>query len=172
MVVKSETGSYPGFSERFNQLLDQADYPPLNRGRSRLLAETFAVSRSGARKWIRSDTPPRPEKLRAIIIALYEKTGLNSLRNAAQVISWLQYGDEVKSAESSGQGVFVTDHIMLSNIYLTVREIAKESRVNLEALPPAKLDRLYETIIEKTLEQDSAEPDRKFIKALLDLVKN
>lgn len=172
MVVKSVKTGYQGFSERFNQLLDQAGYPPLEYGRARHLGDKFSVSKSGARKWIREDTPPRPDKLRVIIEELYEMTGLNSLRNTAKVIAWLQYGEELGAAlETESQGVFAADHILLSNVYLAVHNAAKVKHMDLESLPQAKLDRLYGAVIKQTIESNSSEPDSHLIKTLLELAK-
>ena len=170
MTATTTSRHYPGFSRRFNELLDKAEYPPLDYGRARALADEFGVSKSGARKWIRENTPPRAAMLRLITEKLYKKTRLNSLRNTSKAIAWMQYGDEIEGSPSE-QNILQADHIMLSNIYVAVHICARSMEFDLESLPRKTLDRLYNTVIEQTLKQDSAEPDKKLIESLLVLAR-
>ncbi len=164
-----ETG-YAGFSERLNHLLDEANYPPLDYGRARYLAEKFAVSKSGARKWIREDVPPRPATLRSLVETLYEQTHMTLLRNTSKAIAWLQYGDEVKSS-GADKIIAQADHVLLSRIYIAVHQCARKLKIDLESLPHTTLDRLYDTIINQALKQGSDEPDMALIKSILQLTQ-
>ncbi|MDH4230273.1 MAG: S24 family peptidase [Nitrospirota bacterium] len=46
------------FSDRLNQLLDEAGWPPKGRGRQIKLAKVFGVSQKGARKWLEGEGFP------------------------------------------------------------------------------------------------------------------
>jgi len=78
---------YPGFSERLNQLLDWANFPPFDNGRAKYLGERFGCSKSGARKWIREDTPPRPDTLHNIAAVLKEEIGY--AHDVSKLIAWI-----------------------------------------------------------------------------------
>lgn len=168
--VSVDDGNYPGFSERLNGLLDKANYPPLDYGRARYLAEEFGVSKSGARKWIREDVPPRPATLRAMVEKLYQQNHMALLRNTSKAIAWLQYGDEVKSSNAD-KLITQADHVLLSRIYIAVHQCARKLKIDLETLPHATLDRLYDTIINQTLKQGSDEPDEALIASILQLAQ-
>ncbi len=64
---KSLGGFRPGFSERFNYLLDLADYPSINKGRITQLAVDEKMSRTGVRKWLVENNPPKGPKLGALL---------------------------------------------------------------------------------------------------------
>lgn len=167
MAVQTKKVTLAGFSKRLNELLDKAEYPPLEYGRARYLANQFGVSKSGARKWIREDTPPRHAMLRRIVETLYERTQFDTLANSANVISWLQFGDEIITTSNNEIVNFSQNHLMMSNIYIAVHSAARKLKVDLEALSASKLDKLYSSVIQDTIDQALTQPDTKLITKLL-----
>lgn len=170
-TATAKNTSYRGFSGRLNELLDAADYPPLDYGRAKALADEYGVSKSGARKWIREDSPPRPQQLQTIVKALYKKTGLIKLSNTNKAIAWLQYGDEV-GEPASNPILLQANHILLSNVYLNVHRCARELGIDIEALPQPALDKIYDTVITQTIKQSTETPDPSLIKNLLEIIND
>ncbi len=152
-------------------LLDDAKYPHLDYGRAGHLAKQFGVSKSGARKWIREDQPPRPQTLQTIIETIYKKTKSNTLRNTSKVIAWLQYGDAINGG-GTDELLMQADHLLLGHIYLEVHKQARRLGIDLESLPKKVLDHVYNTVITQTLKQDLSKPDKALIVSLLEIVKS
>lgn len=167
MAVQTKKVTLAGFSKRLNELLNEAEYPPLEYGRARYLANQFGVSKSGARKWIREDTPPRHAMLRRIVEALYERTKIKKLAKTANVISWLQFGDEIVTTQDNEIVDSPQNHLLMSNIYIAVHNAARKLKVDLESLSANKLDKLYSSVINDTVEQDQNQPDAQLIEKLL-----
>ncbi|MBR8435237.1 helix-turn-helix transcriptional regulator [Burkholderia cenocepacia] len=54
------------FSERLNKVLDACDTPPKGAGRQKTVAERWAVSQKGARKWLEGEAIPESTRLIAM----------------------------------------------------------------------------------------------------------
>ena len=86
---------YPGFSERFNLLIDLTDLhiPPLKGGRLTHLCELFELSRPVPGEWLMKDKPPKASMLRKIVSFLLAH--LDGEPNVYRVEAWLKYGDAI-----------------------------------------------------------------------------
>ena len=167
-IVQGDLGKeprYPGFSERFNQILDWAELPPLSNGRAKSLGERFGCSKSGARKWLRLDIIPRPETFRKIVAELKEDIGY--AHNESKLIAWLTYGNEADNpfVDNSLVGV---DHLVLSAVYIAVHNQAVALNIDLMLFPKDKLDRIYNTLIKQSIKTNPpSKPDLALIGNLL-----
>lgn len=156
-----------GFSERLNRLLDDADYKPAERGRARQLAEMHGVSKSGARKWITLDTPPRINKLREVVSTAIG--GIERPLNESKVCAWLLHGEEANNPFSTGETLAESglDHIQLSKVYLAVAQVAKDQSIQLESLENDKLDHIYQPLFSQLQRNPEADLDTSLIKHML-----
>jgi len=84
---------FPGFSERFNILLDLSDLEiPKSRGKAAYVAELFETSQMAPADWLKKDKPPKPATLRKIVIFLLNH--IDKVYSSLKVEAWLKYGDE------------------------------------------------------------------------------
>ncbi len=145
------SNQFPGFSDRFNLFLDKANFASLEYGRARALAERFEGSKSGARKWIREDTPPR--HLRDIVESICEDLPGNYDRE--RLLAWLYHGDAAENpfepakrrAKQVASPAPEIDHTLLSAVYIKVHEHAKELGINLQKMNAETLDMIYQPLI-------------------------
>lgn len=83
---------YPGFSERFNDLLDQVDFPRLGNGRRKELSSAVGVALRTPAAWLLDDQIPSALIFRRIskAFALALKTNVSP----EHIEVWLMYGHE------------------------------------------------------------------------------
>lgn len=62
-----KTATLAAFSKRFNKLLDDRGFSPLEFGRSPEVARRYRVSTNAAKKWLTGDSWPSPDKLAEIV---------------------------------------------------------------------------------------------------------
>lgn len=80
------------FAKRLNRLLDEAAFPPKNKGRQVDLAKLLGVSQNAAHKWLDGQSIPRQATLQQIAGSF----GCSS--------QWLRYGENGVSEESAEYG--------------------------------------------------------------------
>lgn len=89
---------FPGFSERFNKLIDMCDLdiPRLDDGRQAYIGNLFEASKPAAGDWLKKDCPPKPTTLRTIVISLLKhlKPEHQGDHHPLKVEAWMKYGDE------------------------------------------------------------------------------
>lgn len=94
--TEKDSKKVPGFSVRFNQLLDMAGFPSAEKkrsGRYTTAADRFGVKATTIRCWCLQDTPPRQftDLIKVVRIMLEDTPGTN---NPESVAAWLLSGNE------------------------------------------------------------------------------
>jgi hypothetical protein len=161
----------PGFSDRFNQLLDKAAFPAMGVGRAKALSDQFGGSKSGAQNWVGKDMPPKRDTLREVVEQI-----LNDMQapyDVMKVIAWLEYGEAVYNPFddtiplTSGSIPVASNHAILSKVYVAVHRIAKEMKFDIYAMEDDTIDYIYNAVLRKALDSNTTEPDEYLIKTLL-----
>lgn len=87
---------YPGFSERLNYLMDQAEGIEIpdkdGRGRPTFLHKVTGSSRPATSDWVLHNKPPRDKTLRSLVVFFLHH--ISGDHNPVRVESWLRYGDQ------------------------------------------------------------------------------
>lgn len=162
-----------GFSSRYNELLDLAGFPEV--GRLTKVARYFGVSVSGVRRWCKLDKPPR---IRALVTNVESVISLSSTKLDSQtIVNWLLYGEDTpipsgevstgaakqrstRSAQSA-QVNALNDHMVMSQIYMTLNAEAKKLKIDLygkQTLPNDVLDSIIHRLAEY-VEKNEIAPD-------------
>lgn len=90
--VAEVESSVPNFSDRFNQLLDLAGFPPRGDGRIFSGADSLKVKRNTFRGWAVQDKPPRSyAELARVVTELLQRAGRPDIP-CGLVIGWLYQG--------------------------------------------------------------------------------
>jgi|GEM_PF-6723649 len=163
---KKEPGSCPGFSKRFNQLLDLAGYPSFNQGRLTVLAEDLNMSMAGARKWIVEDTPPRGSKL-VDVCEMLAKEKLSKRYNPRRIACWLEYGEDIVPNPFSNPKSIEKDHAIMGNIYVLVHNKAKKLKIDIYTMDSQLIDEIYKELMEDVMANKLKEPSKALISSLL-----
>ena len=170
-MITTTTKQEETFSDRFNFLLDKAGFPPIGTGRARALAMRFDVSKSGAQNWIGRNFPPKRDTLQTIVNELL--ADFEEHYDPEKVIAWLEHGNVVnnpfKRTQAPQHPNLVANHVLLSRIYVTVHTIAKTKGLDIYSLDDDVMDHIYDSVIQKAIENDQNEPDKFLINSLLEL---
>lgn len=83
---------YPGFSDRFWQLLTMAGLNEKDRRNISKFSEDFQVGKGSAHEWLTKDKPPKDSKLDALVTFLLSKLDRKHTANVRRVCAWLKYG--------------------------------------------------------------------------------
>jgi len=172
--VKEKVGMVPGFSQRFQELLDRAGFPPMGDGRINLGAEVFGVSKSGFRGWCQFDTPPRVfSELRRVVEILLDRADRRDVLPEA-VMGWLYVGELRGNPFTKSIG----SDALAQEIYVSVRIVANKKGIDFNGLANHTQDMLLvgaskfaEKLIEKgaSLKQISNNAElENFIDSLMD----
>ena len=113
-----------GFSQRFSELLDRANFP--KKGRSLRGAERFGVSSSAFHQWLTADQPPRNydslvEYVQTILLDIIGE------HDPHAVACWLLGGAAVPHPFEEGD----IDFILKADIYLMVNTQASERGIQI-----------------------------------------
>lgn len=161
----------PGFSDRFNLLLDKAAFPTMGAGRAKALASRFGSSKSGAQNWVGKDMPPKRDTLHEVVEQILGD--LEASYDTIKVIAWLEYGDAVPNPFddtiplTSGSIPVASNHAILSKVYVAVHRIAKEMDIDIYAMEEDTVDYIYNSVMRKALDGNAFEPDEYLIGTLL-----
>jgi len=138
-VSKTEkSGTVPGFSRRFQLMLDYAGFPPMGDGRINLGAEIFQVSKSGFRGWCQFDTPPRVfAELRRVVRLLLARADRDDVLPEA-AIGWLYVGE----LRGDPFNHTVINDSLSQETYVSVRIVANKLRVDFNGLNAKTQDML------------------------------
>lgn len=127
-VNSDPTDQVPGFSARFIQLLDTAEFP--KKGRYSVGAEQFDVSVNTFRSWCLRDKPPRKYGvLHYVVEQLLSK--LPESYSPSGVVGWLYAGDAVPNPFQDQH----TDYVLLGELYMLVQRLADDKGIDLEQIP-------------------------------------
>lgn len=128
LVNNDPTDEVPGFSVRFTQLLDIAEFP--KKGRYSVGAEQFKVSVNTFRSWCLRDKPPRKYGvLHYVVEQLLSK--LAESYSPSGVVGWLYAGDAVPNPFQDQD----TDYVLLGELYMLVQRLADEKGIDLKQIP-------------------------------------
>lgn len=172
--TKEKVGMVPGFSQRFQELLDRAGFPPMGDGRINLGADVFGVSKSGFRGWCQFDTPPRVfSELRRVVEILLDRADRKDVLPEA-VMGWLYVGELRGNPFTKNIG----NDALAQEIYVSVRIVANKKGIDFNSLANHTQDMLLvgaskfaEKLIEKgaSLKQISNNAELEhFIESLMD----
>jgi len=119
-----------GFSDRFNQLLDMADFPKQNEGRYTEGAKRFGhKSHLTFRSWCTENKKPRTyEILLEVVISLL--SDIQADYDPHSIIAWLYGGDAVKNPFNNTD----TDFSLKLDIFLLVTELSDKEKTELTKL--------------------------------------
>lgn len=153
-----------GFSARLNLVLDDASYPPMERGRVKVLASDMDLSQMSISKWLNKDVVPHGGNLNTLAKILLKKLGC--FASVESMERWLVEGDEAFNPLilSSHKGI---DYTLFSHVFQTVDKVAQELGIRLEDLPQDKLDLLYATMIRQAARDRERGLDLDLIKDFL-----
>lgn len=127
-----KVGMVPGFSLRFQELLDRAGFPPMGDGRINLGAEVFAVSKSGFRGWCQFDTPPRVfNELRRVVQLLLMRADRTDVLPET-VIGWLYVGE----LRGNPFNRTMTNDSLNQETYVSVRIVANKMGIDFNNINP------------------------------------
>ncbi len=86
---------FPGFSERFNFLIDltDLDVPKLYNGRQAYISSLLQVSKMAPGDWLKKDKLPKASTLRKLLT--YFLRHIEGSYSVYQIEAWLKYGNEV-----------------------------------------------------------------------------
>ncbi len=171
---KEKVGMVPGFSQRFQELLDRGGFPPMGDGRINMGADVFQVSKSGFRGWCQFDTPPRVfNELRRVVEILLDRADRKDILTEA-VMGWLYVGELRGNPFTKS----LSNDALTQEIYVSVRIVANKKSIDFNSLPNQTQDMLLigagkfaEKLIEKgaALQQLSTNTElENFIDSLLD----
>jgi len=172
-MIKSTGRKLDSFSKRFNYLLDQAGFPPVGEGRAKALADRFGGSKSGAQNWIGKDLPPKRDSLRLIVTTLLSELDANY--DASQVVVWLENDNVVDDPFSGNDTIDInklpieSKHSLLSKVYISVHNIAKQEGIDIYTLADHVMDHVYNSVIQQAVESGKTDPDPYLITSLLQL---
>lgn len=171
---KEKVGMVPGFSQRFQELLDRGGFPPMGDGRINLGAEVFGISKSGFRGWCQFDTPPRVfSELRRVVEILLDRADRKDVL-AEAVMGWLYVGELRGNPFTKRIG----NDALAQEIYVYVRIVANKKGIDFNNLSNQTQDMLLigagkfaEKLIERgaNLTQIATNPElEQFIDSLMD----
>jgi len=172
-MIKSTGRKLNSFSKRFNYLLDLAGYPPVGAGRAKALADRFGASKSGAQNWLGKDLPPKRDSLRLIVTTLLSE--IDAAYDASQVVVWLENGNVVECPFEPKRAIDInklpieSKHNLLSKVYISVHNIAKQENIDIYTLEDHVMDHVYNSVIQQAVECGKADPDPYLITSLLQL---
>lgn len=171
------TDRYPGFSARYNEILNLTGlFPPLDDGRLTAIARFFGSSKPGAMNWLSKDKPPTPKPFRKQINMLLEH--IEGDYDVRRIEAWLLHGDVVPNPFMRKK-YSESDHLIAACMYGAVAEVAKQ-RQNFDfyALPKEQVDRLYDKLLDHFTRNclvnrdDLSNADWEIISAQLTLASN
>ena len=127
---KSKTEApVPGFSERFNYLLDKADFPPPQLGRYTSGKEVFGVGITTFRQWCTADKSPRNfNDLRGIVEILITRSKADT--TASATIGWLLAGEGACPLDAQEEQLSAESY----EVYDIIADIAQSRCINFRKL--------------------------------------
>lgn len=152
--------SSPGFSGRFNLLLDRANFKQ-GRGRTTEVAAFFEVGRPTAHRWIYQDYCPR--KLVDVVLKLLKSKKLTGLYKQDQLIVWLEKGVNDPLKQKSGKKTH-QEVTFESRVYLTIIEEARKFGVNLHTLEESVQVGLFKSIFDELHKRNLIKIDQEELK--------
>lgn len=115
-----------GFSDRFNALLDRADFPKQNRVAAG--AKRFAVVHNTFKSWCTQDKIPNTHSnLVGIVESLLKD--MPGRHNTKTVVAWLLAGDAVPNPFADD-----TDALLLVELYFQISDVAKSEGIEFDKL--------------------------------------
>lgn len=162
--TKKSKAQAVGFSARLNLVLDDAGYPPMERGRVTRLADDMRLSKMTISKWLGRDVIPHGGNLNALAKILLKKLGC--FASVESMERWLVDGDEAFNplVLFSHKGI---DYTLFSQVFQSVDKVARDVGVRLEDVPQEKLDLLYATMIRQAARDRESALDMNLIKDFL-----
>lgn len=166
MVESIQQKTTPGFSARFNELLDRAGAP--KKGRENYISTSVKkCSTASSHKWLKKDIVPR--ELEEIVIILI--SGMSGTPRLKSVMDWLLNGTE----EANPFGIKsyqAINHILLSAIYGAVHNTARAQGIDIEKVSTAELTSIYDNILRVCFRYKQETPDEKLIHILIEPYNN
>lgn len=142
-AVKLAGKKIDGFSERFVELLDRANFP--QKGRYSRGAEKFGVRVNSFADWCQKDDAPHYNMLVEIVKILLDD--LPGAYEPTQIVSWLQSGDTTNIHPFKEYDI---DYSVVGDIYLMLTGLAAAKDVNLDADKANEITRkTYEYIVDQ-----------------------
>lgn len=139
---------FPGFSERYNRLLDLTEqFPPIEYGRKSAIAKYFDASKNAAADWLDKNRPPIEKTLRHHITVLANL--IPGRFDIMHIEAWLRYGSEIVDDPFIGFERTSIDHILMAMVYEYVDKTSLELKIDLESLSRSAADKLYQTVYDR-----------------------
>ena len=128
-VERQDPNVVDGFSERFNHLLDRANFPRQNR--VAYGARRFDVAHNTFKNWCEKDKIPGRH---ALLLQIVEEllSDVAGQHNSRAVVGWLVAGDAVPNPIERDD-----DAIWLVELYFAISDLSKKEGLNFEELPRA-----------------------------------
>ena len=157
----------PGFSDRFTQLLDLANFE--QKARYTVGAERFDVAVNTFRKWCIDDRPPRKYgMLHKVVTELLSDAGGDY--NPESIVGWLYAGDAVPNPFERK----AVDYVLLGELYLLFQQQAQFKSVDFNAIPESSrqtaMDRAMSYLEANAIGQDASLDSYKDDETLLSLI--
>lgn len=127
----------PGFSRKFQELLDLAGFPPMGEGRINIAEKQLNVHKSTVRLWCQNDTPPRTwAELSRVVKMLLEMAGRLDVQSDA-VIGWLYQGNTPGTPFVAEEG---TVDPLSMELYVIIRILSDKKSIDFNALSKKSQD--------------------------------
>lgn len=144
-MTHKDTSRTAGCSDRLNQLLDAAGFPPTGSGRLSEFARRFDVGKANARRWLTGDTLPRDlDQVHRIASAL------------GATAAWWAYG------EADGPAEAPVDFLLVGRCVNAVLQYLEENVGNALAIDDDILVAAYGELYRDALER-GGELDRDLV---------
>lgn len=153
------------FSDRFNYMLDLAEFRPLERGRAVELAQLTSCTRMGARRWLQQNTIPEDQTLRIIVVEALTRLKRNVPVGA--VIAWLREGREVRNPFEE-EPVVEHDAFLMLRVNAALLEtlvVMGKGIQDLETLPTSQINKLMNSLYQHA--QATERIDKVYIEQIL-----
>lgn len=143
----------PGFSKRFNILLNHAGFRPLRKGRESDLAARFGGSQAGARKWLYDDVVPR--NVRDIVETLLLDIDANTTVGAT--LKWLWFGNEQINPFSIGATQI--NSATMTQVLRVFHDIGRKRRIEIDAFSDRKIHLICDAILRDFADKGTIDED-------------
>ena len=165
--TSSKAKSVPGFSKRFNQLLDWAGYE--EKARSTVLGELLTKNRTAIHPWLTKDIVP--VKLSEVIEAILSECSSYASRDSVE--EWLLTADKSRNPMEAMtlQRFNNIDFHLLGKIFTSVYDAAQLQNIDTKKIPSHEMDLIYSTVLKQVARSPKKKIDNTFIADLLASLK-